>query len=397
MIQVATSMKSQGARRLDWTASNMRLLAELGEEFEAERPFEGLTIGVSLHIEPKTGALFQVLRAGGAEVVATGNLGTTQDDISAALAERGIRVYGRRADSPEEHMQNVRRVLEHRPQLLLDNGADLAALVCREGVLEPEHVLGGTEETTSGGYRLRTELRDRVPFPVIVINDSPLKLIVENKHAVGQSVIESFMRITNLMIPGRRFVVFGYGWCGRGIAKYLRSLGGRVGVVDTDPIKGLEAAIDGFEVPEMERALAWGSAFITATGHPAILRAEHFELLCDGAVLANAGHFDFEIDVPALRATAKETTEPEPAVEELLLGNGRRVRLISGGRMFNLGGVAPKGNSVESMDLGFTLQALSLARLATDRSALVPGAQPVPRDIDEDAARRMLGRLARGG
>ena len=386
-----------GRRRLEWTESNLPLLAALRDEFTAARPFDGLTIGVSLHIEPKTAALFRVLQAGGAEVVATGNLGTTQDDVARALEERGVTTYGRRDDSPEEHLANVDRVLEHRPHLLLDNGADLAALVCRDGRLDPEHVLGGTEETTSGGNRLRSELRDQVPFPVIVINDSPLKLIVENKHAVGQSVVESFMRITNLMIPGRRFVVFGYGWCGRGIAKYLRSLGGRVSVVDRDPIKSLEAAVDGFDVPEPEEALGWGSVFITATGHPGVIGADELALLPDGAILANAGHFDFEIDVPALRALVEQRHEPEPAVEELTLGDGRTLRLISGGRMFNLGGVAPKGNSAESMDLGFTLQALSLARLATDRSALVPGAQPVPRDIDEDAARRMLRRLAAGG
>lgn len=390
-------MLESGRRRLDWTESTMLLLAELRDEFEAERPFDGLTIGVSLHIEPKTAALFAVLAAGGAEVVATGNLGTTQDDVALALDERGIRVYGKRADSPEEHLENVRRVLEHRPQLLLDNGGDLATLVCRDGLLDPGHVLGGTEETTSGGNRLRQELAGQVPFPVIVINDSPLKLIVENKHAVGQSVVESFMRITNLMIPGRKFVVFGYGWCGRGIAKYLRNLGGQVGVVDNDPVKSLEAAVDGFEVPEIDRALGWGSVFVTATGQPGILESEHFGLMRDGAVLANAGHFDFEIDVPALRELATATTEPEPGVETLTFGDGRRLRLLSGGRMFNLGGNAPKGNSAESMDLGFTLQALSLARIATDRSKLVAGAQPVPRDIDEDAARRMLRRLARGG
>ncbi len=380
-----------------WTESNLLMLAALRHEFESSRPFEGLSIGVSLHIEPKTAALFSVLQAGGAEVVATGNLGTTQDDVARALEERGVLVYGQRADSAEEHLENVRKVLAHQPRLLLDNGADLAAFATRDGLVEPGHILGGTEETTSGGNRLRGELAEHVDFPVIVINDSPLKLIVENKHAVGQSVVESFMRITNLMIPGRRFVVFGYGWCGRGIAKYLRSLGGRVAVIDPDPIKALEAAVDGFRVPELGDALAWGSVVITATGAPDVLGRVELEQLADGVVLANAGHFDFEIDVPALRALATEVTAPEPGVEELRLTNGRRVRLLSGGRMFNLGGEAPKGNSAESMDLGFTLQALSLARLATDRSALVAGAQPVPRDIDEDAARRMLRRLERGG
>ena len=309
-----------GRARLQWTESNLLLLAELHREFELSRPFENLKIGVSLHIEPKTAALFRVLQAGGAEVVATGNLGTTQDDISAALRERGMRVYGKRSDTSTEHQQNIRDVLKHEPQLLLDNGADLTALVCTDSAFSPQSVIGGTEETTSGGTRLRQDLKNRVPFPVIVINDSPLKLIVENKHAVGQSVVESFMRITNLMIPGRRFVVFGYGWCGRGIAKYLRSFGGLVAVVERDPIRKLEAAVDGYEVPELEQALQLGSVFITATGQPGVLVAEHFEQMSDQSILANAGHFDWEIDVPALRSLADKTSEPEDAIEELTLG-----------------------------------------------------------------------------
>jgi adenosylhomocysteinase len=383
----------KGQRRIHWTQANLHLLNQLQGEFHTKKPFKGLTIGVSLHIEPKTAVLFSVLQAGGANVVATGNLGTTQADVSQALIESGIPVYGDRTDNHEQHRENVRQVLRHRPNLLLDNGADLVANLLELDEFSAEGVLGGTEETTSGGNRLRQELSGEVPFPVIVINDSPLKLIVENKHAVGQSVVESFMRITNLMIPGRRFVVLSYGWCGRGIAQYLRSLGGQVAVVEPDVIKALEAAVDGFRVAKLEAIAPWGSVFITATDQPKVLRAEHFKAMRDGAVLANAGHFDWEIDVEALRELAVTTKKPEDAIEDYTLPGGKHVRLIAEGKMFNLAGREPKGNSIESMDMGFALQALSLALIAKRHATLAHGPQAVPQEVNLDAAGRMLARL----
>jgi adenosylhomocysteinase len=383
----------KGQRRIRWTQANLHLLNQLQDEFRTKKPFKGLTIGVSLHIEPKTAVLFSVLQAGGAKVVATGNLGTTQADVAQALIESGIPVYGDRTDDHKQHMENVRQVLRHKPNLLLDNGADLVATLLESDEFSPEGVLGGTEETTSGGNRLRQDFPGRVPFPVIVINDSPLKLIVENKHAVGQSVVESFMRITNLMIPGRRFVVLGYGWCGRGIAQYFRSLGGQVAVVEPDVIRALEAAVDGFRVSELEALAPWGNVFITATGQPKVLRAEHFKTMVDGAVLANAGHFDWEIDVEALRELAVAAQEPEDAIEDCTLPSGKHIRLIAGGRMLNLAGREPKGNSIESMDMGFALQALSLALIVRRHATLVHGPQAVPQEVNLDAAGRMLSRL----
>jgi adenosylhomocysteinase len=388
----------QGQRRVRWTQSNLRLLNQLEDEFRASEPFMGLTIGVSLHIEPKTAVLLSVLQARRAKVVATGNLGTTQADVAQALIESGIPVYGDRTEDHKQHRENVRQVLRHKPNLLLDNGADLLATLLESDEFSPEGVLGGTEETTSGGNRLRQDFPGRVPFPVIVINDSPLKLIVENKHAVGQSVVESFMRITNLMIPGRRFVLLGYGWCGRGIAQYLRSLGGQVAVVEPDVIRALEAAVDGFRVSELEALAAWGNVFITATGQPKVLRAEHFKAMPEGAVLANAGHFDWEIDVEALRELAVAVQEPEDAIEEYTLpsASGKHIRLIAGGRMFNLAGREPKGNSIESMDMGFALQALSLALIARRDATLIHGPQAVPQEVNLDAAGRMLAGLMNG-
>jgi adenosylhomocysteinase len=381
-------LAARGAARIDWIRSRMPLLAAQRAAFAESRPFAGHRIGMSLHLEPKTAVLLETLVAGGAEIVATGNHGSTQDDIVAHLRSSGMTVFGRRDDSLDDHHDNIASVLDARPGILLDNGGDLAAGVVERGV-EGE-VLGGTEETTSGGDRLRGELAGRIPFPVIVINDSLLKAIGENKHAVGQSVVESFMRITNLMVPGRRFVVAGYGWCGRGVAHYLRQLGGTVAVVEIDELKAFEAALAGFRVAPLLDLAEWGEVFITATGHPDILTQPFFDRVASGAVLANCGHFPWEIDVAALKSSATAVVRLDDAIERVDLADGRHVVLLADGRMMNLAGREPKGNSLESMDLGFLLQALSLERVATASADLRAGAQPVPDDIDREIARRML-------
>jgi len=383
-----TDLIARGRKRIEWIRSRMPLLAAVRAEFAGSKPFAGHRIGMSLHLEPKTAVLLETLAAGGAEIVATGNHGSTQDDTAAVLRADGMTVFGRRDDSIDEHHANVARVLAAAPTMLLDNGGDLAAgIVARGG---GQGILGGTEETTSGGDRLRGELAGRVPFPVIVVNDSLLKAIGENRHAVGQSVVESFMRITNLMIPGRRFVVAGYGWCGSGVARYLRALGGKVAVVEVDELKAFEAALDGFRVGRMRDLAAWAEVVITATGRPGIVGDEVFPLLHDGTILANCGHFPWEIDVAALNAGATAVRELDEAIERIDLPDGRHVILLASGRMMNLAGREPKGNSLESMDLGFLLQVLSLERLAMGAVSLAPGAQPVPDDIDRLIARRML-------
>jgi len=382
----------RGGKRINWIRSRMRLLAGVRADFERDRPFAGLSIGVSLHLEPKTAVLLEVLQAGGAAIVGTGNHGSTQDDIVAVLKAKGMQLYGKRDDDLDQHLKNVAKVVAARPEILLDNGADLVALAIKAGTVGS--IRGGTEETTSGGDRLRDELAGKVPFPVIVINDSPLKQIAENRHAVGQSIVESFMRITNLMIPGRRFVVVGYGWCGRGIAQYLDALGGRVAVVETDAIKALEAALDGYRVGKIEDLAGWGEVFITATGRPGVIGEAAIARMRSGAILANSGHFPWEIDVAALRTQATGSELVDDSLERIELADGRHVVLVADGRMFNLAGREPKGNSIESMDIGFMLQALSLARVAGgSRAALVEGAQPVPADINQTIARRMVAEM----
>lgn len=388
-----TELSSRGAARVEWIRSRMPLLARIRTDFAASRPFAGHRIGMSLHLEPKTAVLLECLAAGGAEIVATGNHGSTQDDVVAFLREQGMTIYGSRDDTLDRHHANVRAVAEAGPDILLDNGADLAAALT-DGTMDASGIVGGTEETTSGGIRLRDELARRVPFPVIVINDSLLKAIGENKHAVGQSVVESFMRITNLMVNGKRFVVAGYGWCGRGVAQYLRALGGKVAVVEIDELKAFEAAMDGFRVSTLDDLADWGEVFITATGHPGILTAPFFERVASGAVLANCGHFPWEIDVPALRAYSSGGMQLDDAIERIDLPDGRHVILLADGRMMNLAGREPKGNSLESMDLGFLLQCLSLERVATGAGSLSAGAQPVPEDLEREIARRMLAAMA---
>ncbi|MBX3068088.1 MAG: adenosylhomocysteinase [Cryobacterium sp.] len=376
-----------GRNRINWIRSRMPLLAEARRQFETSKPFLGHKIGMSLHLEPKTAVLLETLTAGGAEIVATGNHGSTQDDVVAYLRSCGMTIFGGRADSLDDHKRNLASVLAHEPDVLLDNGADLAFGVSESRATQ---VIGGTEETTSGALRLRGELMGKVPFPIIVINDSILKSIGENRHAVGQSVVESFMRITNLMIPGRRFVVVGYGWCGRGVAQYLRALGGKVAVVETDELVAFEAALDGYRVDTIEGLAGWGEVFITATGHPGIMGSETFPLLNDGAVLANCGHFPWEIDVEALRSMASKIETIDNAIERVEFADGRHIILIAEGRMMNLAGREPKGNSLESMDIGFLLQALSLEQIALNAAALLDGAQPVPDEINRKIARRML-------
>jgi adenosylhomocysteinase len=384
-----TDLSSSGAARVDWIRSRMGLLADVRREFAVTRPFAGRRIGMSLHVEPKTAVLVETLAAGGAELVGTGNFGSTQDDVVAYLNTLpGITIVGRRSDPLEQHERNVAAVLDADPDILLDNGGDLAAGIVERGL--GGRMIGGTEETTSGGDRLRGELHGRVPFPVIVINDSLLKAIGENKHAVGQSAVESFMRLTNAMVPGRRFVVFGYGWCGRGVAHYLRALGGKVAVVDVDELKAFEATLDGFRVGTGDDFAEWGDVFITATGRPGVLGFDLIERMHDGAILGNIGHVPWEIDVPSLRSNAVGHTRVVDAIDRFDLPSGRHVVLLAEGRMFNLAGIEPKGNSLESMDLGFLLQSLSLERVATRAAELTAGPQPVPDDLDRTIARRMM-------
>ena len=378
----------KGQPRVNWIRSRMQLLRNVQEVFEREKPFKNKTIGVSLHLEPKTAVLLETLKIGGAKIVGTGNLGSTQDDIVEVLKSWGMTIYGERSTDKEEHLSNVLKIVSAKPDLLLDNGADLVELAIKNNL--DGTIFGGTEETTSGDDKLRTKFLDKITFPIIVINDSPLKRIVENQHAVGQGNVESIMRMTNLMINGRRFVIVGYGWCGRGMAHYLRSFGGRVSIVEIDPIKNLEAIMDGFRVDSMKKLASWGQFFCTATSRESVISTEEFNMMPDGAILANSGHFPNEINVEALRKLAINIVKIGADLEEFELPNSRKLILLAGGQMIELAGTEPKGNSIEAMDLGFMLQALSLELISKNPEVLKNGPQPVPVNINNRIAQLMV-------
>lgn len=376
------------ASRVHWVAQRMPLLGRLEARLKAERPFAGRTIGICLHIEPKTAVMCQALVAGGATLAITGSPGTTQDDVAGVLRDTGHEVFGRRSDSPADHAVNIDGVLAANPDILLDNGASLVTALLSVS----RTVLGATEETTTGANILREEWPGRVPFPVIVINDSPLKLIMENEHGVGPTVVASFLKITNLQVPAKRFAVFGYGSVGRGIALNLQAQHGRVTVVEPDPIRALEALLHGFAVASTEAALATSDVLITATGRANAIRSAHLPLLRDGALLANAGHYSWEIDLTALRGQAIASAQVTPDIKVFTLPDGRRLNLLARGEMLNL--AAGGGNPIETMDLGLALQVLSLRRIALG-SVLPAGPQPVPHDINQQVAQDMVEILSR--
>ena len=364
--------------------SNCRLLAAIGEEFDRERPFEGLTIGTGIHLEPKTVALLLTLARGGADVISTGNLNTTQQAALDYLTAHGVRTVGAPTADSGEHDRYLREVLAAEPQLLLDNGGDLFVRWLEQPY---EGLVGGTEETTSGRMRLEP-LRDQIGLPVLVINDSPIKQFAENRHAVGQSTLESFLRITNLSTNGKRVTVFGYGACGRGIAAHFRNAFAEVSVVEIDPVTRLEALLDGFAVPGRAEALGRADLIITATGARGIVTAADLPLFADGTVLMNVGHFPLELDVAGIEAdkSVAGRTDAAEGIATLELVDGRRVHILTGGHMVNLAGPRPLGNSIESMDLGFALQARCLeavARGTVDASQCVV---PVPAAIDAAVA-----------
>jgi adenosylhomocysteinase len=386
---VDASLAAEGAERVAWARSNMPVLAGLRDEFERDRPLAGRRIGMCLHVEMKTAVLVDVLRAGGAEIVWTGSPSTTDDGVAAATAADGVVVYSRRTDTFADHLRHVDRVLASDPDLLLDNGADLIAASI-DG--RASRVRAATEETTSGRNRLLGELAGRIPFPVVVINDSPIKLLFENEHGIGPAVVDGFMRATNSLIAGKTMAVAGYGSCGRSLARTLRALGAVVIVVELDPVRALEAAFDGMRVATLTRAAGLADAVFTVTGRPGVVRGDDLLELRDGVMLANVGHFGNEIAVDELEALATESRRVAKDVVEYRLPNGRTVRLLAGGEMLNL--AAATGHQMQIMDLGFALQAYAMRELALRPEQFASGYQPVPTEIDRAVAAAALGTLS---
>lgn len=381
-------LESTGEQRLAWAEQRMPVLRSIRDKWEREKPLRGVRVGACLHVTTETGNLVLTLQAGGAEVALCGsNPLSTQDDVVAALRARGIGVYARRGEDREEYYQNISRVLATDPQITMDDGADLVATLHRQHPERLSQVWGGTEETTTGVTRLRAQAAaGELRYPIVAVNDAHTKFLFDNRFGTGQSALDGILRTTNMLLAGAVVVVVGYGWCGRGVASRARGLGAQVIVVEVDPFRALEAAMEGFAVMPLEEAAPRGDLFITVTGNVNAIGGRHLANMKDGAVVANAGHFNVEIDIPYLEGTGTRRRVKEN-VDEYRLPGGKRVYLLAEGRLINLAG--GEGHPAEVMDMSFADQALTVAWLAT-RPSLPAGVHPVPREIDEQVARLKL-------
>jgi len=384
-------LAAEGVRRIEWAEREMPVLRLIRERFERERPLEGLRIGACLHVTTETANLMRTLKAGGAEVhLAASNPLSTQDTTAAALVvEYGISTYARRGEDRDTYYAHLRAVADTKPQLTQDDGCDLVTLLHSERRDLLPGVLAGTEETTTGVIRLRAMAADgALAFPVVAVNEALTKHLFDNRYGTGQSTIDGILRATNILIAGRNVVVAGYGWVGRGIASRMDGHGAHVAVVEVDPTRALEALMDGYQVMTVAQAAPWGDLFVTATGNVNVFRREHFAAMKDGAIMANSGHFDAELDLAALREMAEgHVREVRTNVEEFDIG-GKRLNLIAEGRLVNLG--AAEGHPAAVMDMSFANQALSAEYAAKHYAELEPQVYNVPEAIDNEVARLKL-------
>ena len=384
------SLAPSGERKIAWVRANMPLLRSIAAEFEKTKPFAGLRIALSVHMEAKTAYLCRVLALGGAEMHVTGcNPLSTQDDVAAAVAAGGIDVHATHGCTEEEYIAYLDRALEVGPHIIIDDGGDLVARLYERFPELIDGVVGSCEETTTGIRRLRQMDRaGTLRFPAVMVNDADCKHLFDNRYGTGQSVWDGIVRTTNLIVAGKDVVVAGYGWCGKGVAMRAKGLGARVIVTETDPVRAIEAVMDGFRVMPMAEAAPLGDIFVTVTGNCGILTREHFPLLKDGAILANAGHFNVEVAMDELEAYALSSFDARQNIRGWRLPNGRTVYVLAEGRLVNL--AAGDGHPAEIMDMSFAIQALSAQFLARNRGKLAPGVVPVPRAIDLAVARRKL-------
>ena len=383
-------LAERGALEVEWASRHMPVLNRIRERFERERPLEGVRVSACLHVTKETANLVLTLMAGGAEVaLAASNPLSTKDEVAAALAERGVNVYAWRGETAEEYDWCIRQALSYGPDIILDDGGDMNAMVHRELQSLLPKVVGACEETTTGVIRLRAMAREGIlKYPVIAVNEAQTKWDFDNVYGTGQSTIDGILRATNVLLAGKTFVVAGYGHCGRGLAVRARGMGANVIVCEVDPIKALRALMDGFRVMPMREAAKVGDIFVTVTGNRDVIRREHMELMKDGAILANSGHFNVEISLPDLEALAVEKRRIKPNVDEYVLRDGRRLYLLAEGRLVNL--AAAEGHPSEVMDMSFSNQALCVEYLVEHGRELQPGVYPVPREIDEEVARLKL-------
>ena len=387
------ALAPSGELKIKWVERNMPVLRGIGEDFLRTKPFAGLRVALSVHLEAKTAYLCRVMEMGGAEMYVTGsNPLSTQDDVAAALAAGGMQVFARYGCDMDEYNECLCSVLECAPNIIIDDGGDLVHLMHTKYTDLIPGVIGGCEETTTGIHRLRAMDRaGELRFPMVMVNEADCKHMFDNRYGTGQSVWDGIMRTTNLIVAGKYVVVSGYGWCGKGVSLRAKGLGAKVIVTETDPVRALEAVMDGYEVMPMHEAARLGDIFVTVTGCSGIITREHFPLMKDGAILTNAGHFDVEVDMAGLRELAVREYDARHNIQGFELPGGKTLFTIAEGRLVNL--AAADGHPAEIMDMSFAIQALSAEYLARNRSELRPGVIPVPRELDEAVARRKLGSM----
>jgi adenosylhomocysteinase len=379
------SLAPQGHLQIEWATNHMPVLKLIKERLEKEKPFKGLTLGACLHVTKETAVLVKALTAGGAKVALCGsNPLSTQDDVAAALADSGIHVFAWRGQNTEEYYKCIDSALDFKPSITLDDGADLVGTLHSKRQAQLKTVKGGTEETTTGVIRLRAMEKDgSLKYPIVAVNDAYTKYLFDNRYGTGQSSMDGIIRATNILIAGKIFVVCGYGWCSRGIAMRAQGLGANVIVTEVQPTRALEAVMDGLRVMPIAEAAALGDIFITATGDISVIRKEHMQKMKDGAILANSGHFNVEVNIKDLESLSTSKRTMRPNLEEYTLKDGRRLYLLAEGRLVNL--AAAEGHPSEVMDMSFANQALCSEYIAKS-NGLKPRVYTVPKEIDEKVA-----------
>lgn len=380
-------LATNGAKRLAWADNDMPVLQAVREQFRKEQPLKGKTVGACLHVTAETGNLMITLKEGGANVVlCASNPLSTQDDIAATLVvDHGIPVFARKGEDRDTFFSHLKSVIAAQPHLTMDDGADLVSTIHKEHPELLPSIVGGTEETTTGVIRLRAMSKDgALKFPIVAVNDAKTKNLFDNRYGTGQSTLDGIIRATDILLAGKVFVIAGYGWCGRGLALRARGMGAQVIVTEIDPIKALEASMDGFRVATMKEAAPLGDIFCTATGNIHVIRMEHMKKMKDGAIICNTGHFDVEIDVAALKKGASSVRKDvRSSVDEYLLG-GNRINLLAEGRLVNL--AAAEGHPASVMDMSFSTQALACAWMATQATPLAPAVYDVPEELENMVA-----------
>ena len=384
-------LANEGMRRIAWADRQMPVLAAIRQRFEREQPLAGYRVSACLHVTTETANLMRTLKAGGADIVlCASNPLSTQDDAAAALVEEyDVAVFAIKGEDNDTYYRHIDAAVDHKPHVTMDDGADVIGVLHAHRREQLGDIIAGTEETTTGVIRLRALERDgALGFPIIAVNEAKTKHLFDNRYGTGQSTIDGIVRATNVLLAGRNFVVAGYGWVGKGVALRARGMGAHVVVTEVDPLRALEAAMDGFEVLPMAEAAAMGDVFCTATGDKAVVRREHMELMKDGAILANTGHFNVEIDIPGLRQLAVETRPAREFVEEFTLADGRKIYLLADGRLVNLS--AAEGHPAQVMDMSFANQALAAEFAVANAGTLERRVYEVPDEIDREIARLKL-------